>query len=32
MAPEWYWRLFGHWMIHRIHNRVLEHIGAEVQR
>lgn len=26
MAPEWYWRVYGDWFIHRIHTRVLEHI------
>jgi hypothetical protein len=30
MAPEWYWRLYGDWTIHRIHARVLEHIKQEV--
>lgn len=31
MAPEWYWRMFADWMIHRIHQRVLAHIKTEVE-
>jgi hypothetical protein len=31
MAPEWYWRLYGDWMIHRIHERVLDHIRSEIE-
>ena len=30
MAPEGYWQLWSDFMIHRIHNRVLEHIKLEV--
>jgi hypothetical protein len=30
MAPEWYWRAYGDWMIHRIHERVLDHIENEI--
>ena len=32
MAPEWYWRVYADWLIHRIHTRVLEHIRTEVER
>ena len=32
MAPEWYWRMWSDWMIHRIHERVLAHIRREVER
>lgn len=31
MAPESYWRLWTDFLIHRIHNRVLEHIKSEVE-
>jgi hypothetical protein len=31
IAPEGYWRLIADWMIHRIHERVLRHIKAEVE-
>jgi uncharacterized membrane protein YhaH (DUF805 family) len=29
MGPEGYWQLFGDYLIHRIHLRVLEHIKAQ---
>lgn len=31
MAPEGYWQVWSDLMIHRIHNRVLEHIKLEVE-
>jgi hypothetical protein len=31
MAPEAYWQLWSDFLIHRIHNRVLDHIKTEVQ-
>lgn len=31
-APEWYWRLWSDWIIHRIHLRVLQHIKVEAER
>jgi Polyketide cyclase / dehydrase and lipid transport len=31
IAPEAYWRLWSDYLIHRIHNRVLEHIKLEVE-
>jgi hypothetical protein len=32
MAPEWYWRVYADWLIHRIHTRVLAHISLEVRQ
>jgi uncharacterized membrane protein YhaH (DUF805 family) len=32
MGPEGYWQLFGDYMIHQIHVRVLEHIRGQVER
>jgi uncharacterized membrane protein YhaH (DUF805 family) len=32
MAPEGYWQLFGDYLIHRIHARVLQHIRREAER
>jgi len=31
MAPEAYWQLFSDYLIHRIHQRVLDHIKGEVE-
>ncbi len=31
MAPAIYWRIWGDWIIGRIHRRVLEHIRAEAE-
>ncbi len=31
MAPEPYWRLWSDFLIHRIHDRVLDHIKVEVE-
>lgn len=31
MAPEAYWQIFSDFLIHRIHQRVLEHIKREVE-
>jgi hypothetical protein len=31
LAPEPYWQLFSDYLIHRIHNRVLQHIKAETE-
>jgi hypothetical protein len=31
MAPEGYWQLWSDFLIHRIHNRVLDHIKLEVE-
>jgi hypothetical protein len=32
MAPEGYWQTFSDALIHRIHQRVLDHIKQEVER
>jgi hypothetical protein len=32
MGPEGYWQIFGDYLIHRIHLRVLEHIRSEAER
>jgi hypothetical protein len=31
MAPEGYWQLWSDYLIHRIHNRVLDHIKTETE-
>jgi uncharacterized membrane protein YhaH (DUF805 family) len=31
MAPEAYWQIWSNFLIHRIHDRVLEHIKSEVE-
>ncbi|MBX7244254.1 MAG: hypothetical protein K1X53_02075 [Candidatus Sumerlaeaceae bacterium] len=31
MWPQWYWRLWSDFIIHRIHLRVLDHIKAEAE-
>jgi len=32
MAPEGYWQLLADYLVHRIHDRVLNHIKREVER
>ena len=32
MGPEGYWQLYGDYLIHRIHLRVLDHIRVEAER
>jgi uncharacterized membrane protein YhaH (DUF805 family) len=32
LGPEGYWQLYGDWMIHRIHVRVLDHVKAHAER
>ena len=32
MGPEGYWQMFGDYLIHRVHLRVLEHIRTEAEQ
>jgi hypothetical protein len=32
MGPEGYWQMFGDYIIHQVHLRVLEHIRVEAER